>query len=177
MKTRIVATLGPASTEYEKMKAMALHGVRIFRLNFSHADAAFFAPTIKMIREIENELDIPLTALGDLCGPKIRIGEVEGSPLEIEKGSSVCLGTPDLKDKSEGYPFLSLDLPALLQGLEVGMPVSLSDGLLTFRIVRVMQKDALFKLEAQNGGILTSNKGIFFPGKEHAIPAITDKDR
>ena len=58
MKTRIVATLGPASTDYEKMKAMARHGVRIFRLNFSHADAAFFAPTIKMIREIENELDI-----------------------------------------------------------------------------------------------------------------------
>ena len=177
MKTRIVATLGPASAEYEKMKAMALHGVRIFRLNFSHADAAFFAPTVKMIREIENELDIPLTALGDLCGPKIRIGEVSGSPLEIEKGSSVCLGTPDMRDRAEGYPFLALDFPELLQGLEVGMPVSLSDGLLTFRIVRVMRKDLLFKLEAQNGGLLTSNKGIFFPGKEHAIAAITDKDR
>jgi pyruvate kinase len=177
MKTKIVATLGPASSNYATMKSMVQGGVRIFRLNFSHADAAFFAPTVKMIRELENELDISLTAMGDLCGPKIRIGEVEGSPLEIEKGWSVCLGLPEYRDLAEKYPFLPLDFPELLHGLEEGMPVSLSDGLLTFTITRVIKKNGCFLLTAHNGGLLTSNKGICFPGKEHAISAITDKDR
>jgi pyruvate kinase len=177
MKTKIVATLGPASSNYATMKAMVQGGVRIFRLNFSHANAEFFTPTVKTIREIENELDIPLTAMGDLCGPKIRIGEVEGSPLEIEKGWSVCMGLPEYRDKAEKYPFLPLDFPELLRGLEEGMPVSLSDGLLAFTVTRVIRKDGCFLLKAHNGGLLTSNKGIFFPGKEHAISAITDKDR
>ncbi|WP_462323781.1 pyruvate kinase [Desulfoplanes sp.] len=176
MKTKIVATLGPASSDHKTMKAMVHGGVRIFRLNFSHADAASFASTVKMIREVENELGIPLTAMGDLCGPKIRIGEVEGSPLEIEKGWFVCLGLPEHRDEAGRYPFLPLDFPELLKGLGVGMPVSLSDGLLTFSITRVAKKDGCFFLRAHNGGLLTSNKGICFPGKEHAISAITPKD-
>lgn len=177
MKTKIVATLGPASSKYATMKSMVQGGVRIFRLNFSHADAASFAPTVKMIREIENELDIPLTAMGDLCGPKIRIGEIPGSPLEIHKKGIVCLGLSEFRDKAQEYPFLPLNFPELLHGLDVGMPVSLSDGLLTFTITRVIERDKCFLLEAHNGGLLTSNKGICFPGKEHAISAITDKDR
>ncbi len=176
MKTKIVATLGPASSNYDTMKAMIQGGVRIFRLNFSHADAAFFAPIVKIVRELENELDVPLTVMGDLCGPKIRIGEVIGSPLEIEKGGYVCLGLPEHRDRAGMYPFLPLDFPALLKGLQVGMPVSLSDGLLTFAITQVIKNDECFLLQAHNGGLLTSNKGICFPGKEHAISALTDKD-
>jgi pyruvate kinase len=177
MRVKVVATLGPASMDYEKMKAMVGHGVRIFRLNFSHSDAGFFAPVVKMIRELENELHLPLTVMGDLCGPKIRIGEIKNSPRQVFKGSVVRLGLPDEDRGGTDQPFISLDMPELLKGLEPGMPVSLSDGMLQFRVVRTLAQDRLYELEAANSGILSSHKGIAFPGKFHPMPALTAKDR
>lgn len=177
MRTKIVATLGPASMDQQVMKDMVGLGVRVFRLNFSHSDAAHFGPVIQKIRQVEAETGICLTVMGDLCGPKIRIGEVKGSPLQLRKGAYVCLGTPDMEDKNEGDIFISLNVPELLEGLDVGMPVSLSDGMLQFTVIKVVEKDRLFVLEALNGGILTSNKGIAFPGKTLRVAAMTDKDR
>jgi pyruvate kinase len=177
MRTKIIATLGPASMDYEVMKSLVHYGVRIFRLNFSHADPEYFEPTVANIRGLEKEFGIPLTIMGDLCGPKIRIGEVTGSPKSVEKGQNVLLGGPGDRDKSEGKPFIELEVPPLLKGLQPGSPVSLSDGMLNFRVSRVIEEDAYFELEAQNDGILTSYKGIAFPGKYHDLPALTDKDR
>ena len=177
MRTKIVATLGPASMDQQVMKEMVELGVRIFRLNFSHADAAYFGPVIQKIREVEKETGIRLTVMGDLCGPKIRIGEVKGSPLQIRKGAYVCLGTPEMESRKESDIFISLDVPELLEGLAEDMPVSLSDGMLQFKVVKVVQPDRLVTLEALNGGILTSNKGIAFPGKTLKVAAMTDKDR
>jgi pyruvate kinase len=177
MRTKIIATLGPASNNYETMKAMVAHGVRIFRLNFSHADAAYFAPTVKRIRELENEFGFPLTALGDLCGPKTRIGEIKGSPVQIEKGNFVSLALPDLAGTVGDNLFIPLDFPELLKGLTVDMPVSLSDGMLRFKVTRIIKPDQAYEMEAQNAGLLTSNKGIAFPGKHHPIPALTEKDK
>jgi pyruvate kinase len=177
MRTKIVATLGPASMDRAIIKDMARYGVRILRLNFSHADAAFFEPIIHTIREIESELGVPLTVMADLCGPKIRIGEVEGSPITILKGDTVSLGLPEMRDQATCAVFISLDRPEVLKGLDAGMPVSLSDGMLQFKMGRQVKRDVLYEMEALNGGMLTSNKGIAFPGKHHALPALTDKDR
>lgn len=178
MRCKIVATLGPSSMKYEVMKEMVRYGVRIFRLNFSHSNAATFEPVVKMIRDLENELNIPLTALGDLCGPKTRIGEVVGSPLQIEAGTTCYLGLPDEEGHNEiDGTFISLDFPQLLEGLDVGMPVSLSDGMLRFNVERVIKNDRLFAITSRNSGILTSHKGIAFPGKSHPIKALTEKDR
>ena len=178
MLTKIVATLGPASLSPDVMLEMARHGVRIFRLNFSHADAAYFAPIIKTIRAIESELGVPLTAMADLCGPKTRIGEVADSPRTVAKGEALLLGLPDERpdpDRDERV-FVSLDVPPLLAGLRVGMPVNLSDGLLQFHVTREIKADRLYEIEAQNAGLLSSNKGIAFPGKHHPLPALTKKD-
>ena len=177
MRTRIVATLGPASTDTKIMKAMAENGVRIFRLNFSHASADKFIPVVQMIRQVEDELGIPLTIMGDLCGPKIRIGEVEGSPRTIEKSCLVELGLTGRAPSPEGCVAIGVDLPQVLHGLDVGMPVTLSDGMLQFSVEKVLEKDRRFLLRAHNSGILTSNKGITFPGKSHPLPALTDKDK
>jgi len=177
MRTKIIATLGPASMEYETMKVLAQHGVRVFRLNFSHSDAAFFEPVVRNIRRLESDLGIPLTALGDLCGPKVRIGDVQGSPLQVERGCLVYLGLPEMESKAEGCAFISLDIPELLVGLESGMPVSLSDGMLQFTITQTAVPNKLYVMEALNDGILTSHKGIAFPGKFHPMPALTAKDR
>ncbi|HDQ41761.1 MAG TPA: pyruvate kinase [Desulfonatronum sp.] len=176
MHCKIVVTLGPASLDYDVMKAMVRYGTRIFRLNFSHADAVFFKPAMELIRDLEQELDIPLTAMADLCGPKVRIGEVEGSPLQVNKGEYLHLGSPDQK-QPKVEPFISLEMPALLRGLDVGMPVNLSDGMLQFKVSRVIRQDEIYELEAQNAGLLSSHKGISFPGKSHPIKALTEKDR
>ncbi len=176
MRTKIVATLGPASMAYDTLKQMVGFGVRIFRLNFSHSNAATFQPVVKMIRELENELNLPLTAMGDLCGPKTRIGDIEGSPRQIDKDDLVLLGLPD-QDPDNDQVFIGLNFPELLKGLDKGMPVSLSDGMLRFSVERVLKADQLFELRSQNGGLLTSHKGITFPGKHHAVRALTPKDR
>jgi pyruvate kinase len=178
MHTKIVATLGPASVALDTMREMVRYGVRIFRLNFSHADAAYFAPIIKNIRVLEEEFGFPLTALGDLCGPKTRIGEVAESPRTVDKGESLLLGLPDERPDParDDRVFVSLDMPELLAGLRVGMPVNLSDGLLQFHVTREIKADRLYAMEAQNAGLLSSNKGIAFPGKHHALPALTAKD-
>lgn len=177
MHIRVVATLGPKSTDYDKMREMVEHGVRIFRLNFSHAGAEAFVPAVKIIRQLEEDLGIPLTAMGDLCGPKIRIGEVTGSPLQLGQGETVVLGLPQFREQAGEHVFISLDMPELLQGLEAGMPVSLSDGMLNFTVTKVRKVDQLFEMRATNRGMLTSNKGIAFPGKFHPMPALTEKDR
>lgn len=179
MKTKILATLGPASTDKQMMKEMIDNGVRIFRLNFSHSNAEGFIPALKFIRELEQELDIPLTAMGDLCGPKTRIGTVADSPKDILKGDRLLLGLPEEQQAAEamGLPFLPLDFPELLAGLEAEMRVIIADGLLHFTVTKVHNENSLFEIVATNNGLLTSNKGITFPGKFHPVAALTDKDR
>ncbi|MDO9082611.1 MAG: pyruvate kinase, partial [Humidesulfovibrio sp.] len=117
MHTKIVATLGPASNNYETMRAMVQYGVRIFRLNFSHSDAATFLPTVQLIRQVESDLGQPVTVMGDLCGPKVRIGEIEGSPVQVRKGDLLALGLPDMRGAVKEMTFVSLDMPELLKGL------------------------------------------------------------
>jgi pyruvate kinase len=177
MHTKIVATLGPASNNIETMRAMVAYGARIFRLNFSHSDAAAFLPTVKIIRELEDELGQPLTVMGDLCGPKVRIGEIAGSPLSVARGQRLALGLPDEIGGAGDLPFVSLDMPELLAGLDHGMPVSLSDGMLQFTVTEVKKADRLYVIQSKNSGVLTSKKGIAFPGKFHPLPALTAKDK
>ena len=176
MTTKIIATLGPASLNRETIKALALAGARIFRLNFSHSVAADFEPIVKHIRAVESEIGEPLTALGDLCGPKTRIGEIVGAPLQIDKGQILRLGLPDENTGGDEHVFVPLNVPGLLAGLAPGMPVNLSDGMLQFTVTRTVKADRLYEMECLNAGVLSSRKGIAFPGKHHALPALTDKD-
>lgn len=177
MRTKIVATLGPASSNIETIRKMALNGARILRLNFSHSDAETFRPLVKIIRQVQEETGIQLTIMGDLCGPKIRVGIIEGAPLTIAQGATVALGLPDEANEVKDYPFIPLVQKELLEGLEKGMLVSLSDGMLQFEVADVIKKDKLFLLESHNSGLLASRKGITFPGKHMALAAFTEKDR
>jgi pyruvate kinase len=177
MRTKIVATLGPASSELAVMRAMVEAGVRIFRLNFSHACAADFKPALANIKILEAEFGLTLTPMADLCGPKLRIGEVEGSPRVVERGSKVLLGLAAMRERAKDAPFISLDDPGMLKGLAAGNPVSLSDGMIQFVVSLVIEPDQLFELEVQNSGSLVSHKGIAFPGRALSIPALTAKDK
>ena len=159
MKTKILATIGPASNKRDVLSKLIAAGVRIFRLNFSHGDSSSFVDLIKMIRELEIVHKTPITILQDLSGPKIRIGTFpnEGS-LNVLKGDQLLLGPSSLMCNDE-FPYIPFDHPEIFAELEQGDRLVLADGTLQFRVVE-HREDGLFKLEANNNGIVTSRKGL-----------------
>ncbi len=176
MKTKILATIGPASNKRDVLSKLIAAGVRIFRLNFSHGDSSSFVDLIKMIRELEIVHKTPITILQDLSGPKIRIGTFpnEGS-LNVLKGDQLLLGPSSLMCNDK-FPYIPFDHPEIFAELEQGDRLVLADGTLQFRVVE-HREDGLFKLEANNNGIVTSRKGLALPGKSIPLPALTEKDK
>ncbi len=175
MKTKIIATIGPASNSKEKIMELALAGVRIFRLNFSHGDASKFVDIIKYIREVEEESKIPLTIMQDLSGPKIRLGTLQGEPsISVVKGMQLLLG-PEAQ-YCQDMPYLPFDHEVILESLVPDDRLVLADGGLQFHVVE-RREDGLVILEANNDGIITSRKGLALPGKATKVPALTEKDR
>lgn len=173
MRTKIVATIGPASNTKTKLKELAEAGVSVFRLNFSHGGASDFVKIIDNIREVEKELDRPITIMQDLSGPKIRLGIIEEGSIQVSKGMGLLLG-PTNKRIHE-MPYLPFDHDVILETLEPGDRMVLADGGLQF-IVRKRRDDGLIVLEAENEGIVTSRKGLALPGKATRVKALTPKD-
>jgi len=179
MQTRLIATIGPSSSEKDIIQKLVETGVSIFRLNFSHTTPENCSDIIETIRDIERKTGAILTLMGDLGGPKIRIGEVAGSPLTVAPGQVVLMGPSRALKASGDAPYLPLDVPEIMPGLSAGSPVILSDGMPVFRIsgFRETAYGRVFILETQNGGLVSSSKGISFPGLTFNLPALTSKDR
>lgn len=179
MHIKVIATIGPSSSSKEILKEMVLRGVSIFRLNFSHNTPKGFIPIIETLREIELELGLPITIMGDLSGPKIRIGKVKNSPLYLGKGYKAILGLESFRKRYEDreVPFLGVKIKEAIQGLKVGMKAILSDGIPIFRVEEVLVPDKVYLLEVESGGNVSSNKGINFPGKHISLPALTETDK
>lgn len=174
MKTKIVATIGPASNSKEKLHALAEAGVSIFRLNFSHGSAADFVNIINNIRAIEQEIGHPITIMQDLSGPKIRLGVLRNGSISVEKGTRLLLGPTD-KYTTEA-PYLPFDHAVILESLEPDDRMVLADGGLQF-IVGERRDDGIVALVAHNSGIVTSRKGLALPGKATRVRALTEKDK
>ncbi len=179
MHIKIIATIGPSSSSYEVLKEMVMLGVTIFRLNFSHNTPKGFIPIFDTLRKIERETKIPVTIMGDLSGPKIRIGEVKDSPLYMGKGYKAILGLEDLRQKYEDreIPFLGIKVKEALKGLDIGMKAILSDGVPVFKVEEVLEKHRVYLLDVESGGTVSSHKGINFPGKHISLPALTEVDK
>ncbi len=175
MKTKIIATIGPASNTKEKISALALAGVRVFRLNFSHGDASMFVDIIRYIRETEQEINIPLTIMQDLSGPKIRLGNLkDDQKINVTKGMRLLLG-PKAQENDE-MPYLPFDHSVILESLVANDRLVLADGGLQFHVAE-KRADGLVVLEANNAGMVTSRKGLALPGKATKVAALTEKDR
>lgn len=174
MRTKIVATVGPASCDREKLAQLADAGVSVFRLNFSHGDPDFFREVVSNIREIEKECGRPLTIMQDLPGPKIRIGILPEGRIELHRGDKLTLGRE--RREKEDLPFIPFDHPRILSALVPGDTLVLADGGLRFCIEEKVE-DERFIMVAQEGGAISSRKGLALPGKSLALPAITDQDR
>ena len=173
-KTKIIATIGPASDSPETLARLVEAGVRIFRLNFSHGDASKFVDIIKNIRELESKCGFPISIMQDLSGPKIRIGAIEEGSITFSKGGKAYLGPT--KPANADLPFLPFDNMAILKTMDIGDRLVLADGTLQFHVTG-RESELCFIIETDNAGIVTSRKGLALPDKSVPLPALTDKDK
>ena len=171
-RTKIVATVGPACDSYEQLLALVKAGVNVFRLNFSHGSHEDKLTIIEHIRTINKNEPYNIAILGDLQGPKLRIGEIENNYLEVKAGDTLtftnekCIGT--LEKIYVSYPNLAGDVT-------MGNIIMIDDGKIEVK-VNGIEKNGDVKVLVTLGGILSSKKGINLPDTKISLPALTDKD-
>ncbi|WP_297507447.1 pyruvate kinase [Thermococcus sp.] len=170
-KTRIVATLGPASLNRRTVEAMIKAGMSVARLNFSHGDLRQHERAVKLVREASERLGVPVAILGDLPGVKIRVGEIEGGSVTLRRWQTVTLTTREVKGNEAVIPVEFKDFPRLVSKGDI---IYLSDGFIALRVEEVRDTDVICKVIV--GGTLFSHKGINVPKARLAIEAVTEKD-
>lgn len=171
-RTKIIATVGPASRKYETISAMIEAGMDVARMNFSHSDHAAHQSTIDLVRKFNHEHASSICLLGDLQGPKLRIGTVEDNEIFLEAGSSIQLTSEECLSTAE---ILYIRYQNLAQDVKAGENILLDDGKIRLQVIDTNQKN---KVEAVvvHGGKLSSRKGVNFPESRLSVPAISEKD-
>ena len=170
-KTKIIATLGPASSDKETMLQLVQAGVDIFRINFSHADYDIVKKNVETIREINEELGQSVGILGDLQGPKLRVGMVkEGSYLN--PGDILTFTNENIEGNSKKVFMTYQKFP---QDVKVGETIMIDDGKLVLEVTETNNIDTV-KARTIQGGPLSSKKGVNLPNTNVSLPALTEKD-
>lgn len=171
-RTKIIATLGPASSSLEIMTRLFQAGADVFRLNFSHGTHEDHAARIAIIRELEDKFDRPIGILADVQGPKLRVGRFGGGRVHLQTGQRFRL---DLNPTPGDRERVNLPHPEILEAASIGCSLLLDDGKLRLRVAR-KTADAL-ETEVVVGGPLSDHKGVNVPDVVLPIPALTGKDR
>jgi pyruvate kinase len=169
-KTKIVATVGPASNSKEMLRALAKEGVDVFRLNFSHGTHEDHQKVVEFVREINNELGLSIALLQDLQGPKIRVQEVKPGVV-IERGQTFIITTRELEGNNE---IASTSYKNLPNDVKVGDMILIDDGKIELKVTEVRDIDVV--TEVVYGGPLKSRKGINLPYTKVTAPSLTEKD-
>lgn len=172
-RTKIVATLGPASSDKEVLRKMFEEGLNVCRLNFSHGSYEDHAAVIDTIRELNDETGLNVAILADLQGPKIRVHEVENNGVLLENGSTIKITTEKVLGTSSHISINYADLP---KDVNPGERILLDDGKLALEILETNGIDEIQALVV-HGGILSSKKGVNFPNTKVSMPSLTEKDR
>ena len=171
-KTKIVATIGPASESPEMLERLIRAGLNVARLNFSHGDFTGHAERIARIRAAEKATDRRVAIMADLPGPKMRVGRIEPEPIQLRSGESFTLTSEDIVGSPQR---VSMSFERLPQVVKPGDRLFLNDGLVQLVVERVAGKDVHCKVAV--GGELRSKKGLNLPGIDLGISAFTDHDR
>lgn len=171
-RTKIVATMGPASAKKEVLLAMIQAGVNICRLNFSHGKAQDHKAVIDTIREINAEYKTNVGILADLQGPKIRIGLVKDGGIHLINGTRINITTHELIGDDNQIYITYETFPQDVQPDEI---ILLDDGKIQMRVIETNRKDTVV-CEVVHGGILTSRKGVNLPNTKVSIPSLTEED-
>jgi pyruvate kinase len=171
-RSKIVATLGPASSDEKTIRQLIKAGMNVARINFSHGTHADHEESIMRIRRVAKELGQPITILQDLQGPKIRTGEISGGSVTIKSGQKLSLTTqPILGDQHR----VAVDYPKLPKSAKVGGRILLDDGNLELEVVAVTHDGV--ETQVTLGGILKPHKGVNLPGASLDIQSFTHKDK
>ncbi|HLO81814.1 MAG TPA: pyruvate kinase [Chitinophagaceae bacterium] len=171
-RTKIVATVGPACDTYEGLLALCKAGVNVFRLNFSHGAHEDKLAIIEHIRKINSTEPYNISILGDLQGPKLRVGEIENNALAVKEGDILtfvnekCVGT--MEKIYVSYPNLAGDV-------KIGNKIMIDDGKIEVQVKEVT-REGYVKVAVTMGGIISSKKGINLPDTKISLPALTEKD-
>ena len=171
-RTKIVATLGPASSSPEVLARLFQAGADVFRLNFSHGSHEDHAARFAMIRELEEKFDRPIGILADVQGPKLRVGRFGGGRVHLQTGQTFRL---DLNPTPGDASRVNLPHPEIIAAASIGTTLLLDDGKLRLRVVR--KRDDALDTEVVVAGPLSDRKGVNVPDVVLPIPALTQKDR
>jgi pyruvate kinase len=172
LHTKIICTIGPASRDPAQLSQLIRAGMDVARLNFSHGDHATHAETIRRVREAASLAGKAVAILGDLQGPKLRVGVMQDGGVPIAAGESLVMTTEDIVGGPGRVPVQYELLP---QVLSPGDRILIDDGLLEVTVEEINRPEIITRVVT--GGVLNSNKGMNLPRAALSIPAITDKDR
>lgn len=172
-RTKIVCTIGPATSSEERLEQLMRAGMNVARLNFSHGTQADHAVAIERIRSISTRLGCSIAILQDLQGPKIRVSALErGQPVVFANGATVTITTHPVVGNAHVVPTTYMQLP---QDVKAGDRILLDDGLLELRVLSTDESNV--ECQIVHGGLLKEHKGINLPGVAVSAPALTEKDR
>ena len=173
-RTKIVATLGPASSDKETLLAMMKEGMNVARLNFSHGSYEDHKKVIETIRKLNDETGLNVALLADLQGPKIRTRKMKNNGVDLISGEKVeIVIDEDFEGTSEKF---AINYDQLPEDVKKGEKIRLDDGKLELEVLSTNGKDSI-KAVVNHGGILSSNKGVNLPNTEISLPSLTEKDR
>lgn len=172
VKSKIIATVGPACADKDMLRDLVKAGVDLFRLNFAHGAHEWLANVVKNVREISVELERPVGLLGDLSGPKIRLGKLPDDGIQLDVGQQCEF----VREPVDGELLkLTCTYPKLINDLSVGDRVLLADGTVALRVLEKSHDSV--RCQVEQPGLLRSKQGINLPGTVLSTPSLTAKDR
>ncbi|MGZ4034533.1 MAG: pyruvate kinase [Bacteroidia bacterium] len=171
-RTKIVATLGPASSSAEVIEELIKAGTDVCRINFSHGSYDVVLDQIKSIREINKKLGTHTAILADLQGPKLRIGTIENNGVELVAGKEIAITTTECIGTAER---VYITYPQFPKDVKAGENILIDDGKILLNVISTNGKDEV-KAVVSHGGILSSKKGVNLPNTKISLPCLTEKD-
>lgn len=171
-KTKIVCTLGPSTDKPDVLRQLIMGGMNVARFNFSHADHAEHLARMNQLKEIREELHIPLATLLDTRGPEIRIGTFKDGAVALKRGDSFTLTTRTVEGDSS---IVHVNYPGIMNDIGVGGRILIDDGLVGMRIREMTDTDIICTVE--NDGVISDKKGVNLPNCVTSMPFISDRDR
>jgi len=175
--TKVLATLGPASDDPRMVAKLVEHGATLFRLNFSHGSTEDHARRLSAVRRVAEEKSVPLAVVGDLPGPKIRVGKVstpDGAGIVLETGQDTLI-RGDIADCVPGpLPVIACNYPKIAHEVDPGDRVLINDG--AVRMLAVVSDGEQLLCRVTHGGPVTTGKGLNLPDSDLSIPSTTERD-